>query len=121
MVTLEERVELLERRMKEVMRLLEMVPAVAPWEWKMFKEQDTDVIKVLVKAGREGLTTTNIAEGLGLENPKSSGRVTVYKALKRIEKISKSLKGIPVVLRVGRRWAMNFDDFSFAPLEGEKT
>lgn len=119
MVTLERRVQLLEKRMAEVMKVLEMAPIVAPWEWTMFSEKDRPILKVLVKAGRKGLTTTSIAKILGLENPEGSGRVTVYKALKRVAKKSERLKGLPIVLSDGRRWTMNFDDYQFAPVEEE--
>jgi len=114
---LEQKVAFLEKRMKEVMKMLQMVPVVAPWEWDSFLKQDRAILKVLVKAGREGLTTTEIAKVLGLESPEGSGRVMVYKRLKRIAKISERTKGTSFVISDGRRWVMNFDDYEFAKIE----
>jgi len=117
MVTMEQRVAFLEKRVKEIMKFLAMVPIVAPWEWESFSEQDKAILKVLVRAGRGGLTTTGIAKALGLESPEGSGRVMVYKRLKRITKISERMKGAPLVLPDGRQWIMNWDDYDFAQLE----
>lgn len=119
MVTLAQEVALLKKRVKEIMKLLEMVPIVAPWEWESFLEKDKAILKVLVKAGREGLTTTDIAKALSLESPEGSGRVMVYKRLKRITKISERMKGTSIVLSDGRRWVMNFDDYEFAQVKEE--
>lgn len=114
---IEQDVALLKKRVRELMKLAEMVPIVAPWEWESFLEQDKAILKVLVKAGREGKTTTDIARALDLESPEGSGRVMVYKRLKRITKISERLKGASIVLSDGRRWVMNFDDYDFAKIE----
>ena len=114
---LERKVAFLEKRMKEVMKFLQMVPVVAPWEWESFLEKDRVILKVLVRSDREGLTTTEIAKALSLESPEGSGRVMVYKSLKRIAKISERMKGTPFVISDGRRWVMNFDDYEFAKIE----
>ena len=103
-----------ERRLKRIERVLEFLPTVTSFDWKDFWVRDKAILSTLLKAGRRGITTTEIARELGLENPETSGRAIVWKRLRRIEKISIQLKGFPLVRLARKRWSLNYDDFSFA-------
>jgi len=110
---LDRRLQLVESRVKEIMKTLELSPAVYPLRFKQFSDLDKNILKVLFNAGREGLSTTEIARNLGLESPEGSGRVTVWNRLKRMERASKRLKGFPFVVSERKKWSMNFDDYEF--------
>lgn len=116
-VTLEKRVDRMERELKKILKILELVPAVNIAEWKDFSPLDRGILKVLLKKQYAGETTTMIAKELGLENPATSGRVVVWRRLQRITKVSKRIKGAPIVLSEYKRWKLNLDEFTF--VEGE--
>lgn len=116
MVTLREvakRLIILEKRVKKIYKVLELAQAVYPLEWKQFNDLDKSIITILIQSNREGASTTEIAQKLNLENPKTVGRVVIYERLKRIAKISNRLKGSPFVISSHRKWVMNWDDYDF--------
>lgn len=108
-----------ERRLKRIEEVLEFSPAVTSFDWKDFSDRDKDILAVLLEAGREGTTTTEVATKLELLNPETSGRAVVWKRLRRVEKISVQIKGFPLVRLVRKRWSLNFDDFTFDVKEEE--
>lgn len=110
---LEKRLTICEKRIKMLVKHLELSPVLHPLEWTSLNELDKRVLTVLIKSGRGDMSTTEIAEALNLENPKSSGRVIVYTSLKRIERLSKKSKGLPIVIPSRKKWSMNWDDFEF--------
>lgn len=116
MVTLREldkRLKLVEKRVKRISKALELSPAIYPLAWKKLTELDRGIVRVLIQAGREGKSTTEIAQALNLNNPSVSGRVVVYNRLKRIERMSDRLKGAPYVISSQKKWSMNWDDYKF--------
>lgn len=76
-------------------------------------ELDKRILKHLLGCEYRGATTTEMARALGLDNPESSGRTIIWRRLKRIEKISIRLKGMPIVITSVKRWLMNYDEFHF--------
>lgn len=110
---LEKRVGQIHARLKRVEDLLELSNMVASFDWKDFSERDKAILDTLLRKGPEGTTTTEIARELGLPEPETSGRTIVYTRLKRIERISKRIKGIPIVVPERKRWFLNYSDFSF--------
>lgn len=112
------RITRLERDMKRVKELLEMSSPINPLEWNELNDLDKSILKFLYKKKFAGATTSEIAAGIGLQSAETSGRVIVWKRLKRILKVSKEKEGIPLVMKEGRKWKLNFDDFTFAfPVE----
>lgn len=104
--------DLLDRRVKKIEKILELSDVVT-LDWKDFTDLDKAVLTVLNKVGRRGMSTTEIARELNLEAPKTSGRVLVWNSLKKIDRISKRLKGVPIVLTFKKKWSLNFDDYEF--------
>jgi len=113
MSRLEERVKNLESRVKRVEDQLELSPAVVSFDWSEFSERDKAILNFLLKKERAGGTTTEIAHGLEMSEPETSGRVKIYRRLKRIERVSRKLKGLPIVKYEKKKWSLNFDDFQF--------
>lgn len=110
---LEEKVNRLRREVKKIMDVLELSPTVDPLDWKDFTELDKGIIKHLLEKKYAGDTTTGIAEAIGLDKPTSTGRVIVWRRLKRIQRISNRIKGAPIVLIDKKRWFMNYDEFTY--------
>lgn len=111
---IEKRVAKLERDMKKVKELLEMSTPIKPLEWSELSDLDKKILRFLYEKKLAGATTTQIAIGIGLERAETSGRVIVWKRLKRINRVSKEREGSPILVKEGRRWFLNFDDFTFA-------
>jgi len=115
---LESRLRRIEERLKRIEDTIELSPVVTTFDWKDFSDRDKEILKYLYQKGREGATTTEIAEELGFPNPETSGRTIAYRRLKRIERISRRIKGLPIVLYEMKRWSLNFQDFNFVIKEG---
>jgi len=109
----ERRFKRIEERLKRVEDLLELSATVVSFEWKEFSERDRAILNALLEKGREGASTTEIALRINLNEPETSGRTIVYTRLRRIERISRRLKGFPLVIVERKRWYLNYDDFSF--------
>jgi len=93
---------------------------VASFDWKDFSDRDKAILDTLLRKGREGSTTTEIAKELNLPEPETSGRTIVYVRLKRIERISKHIKGISIVVPERKRWYLNYTDFSFPEVNEQR-
>uniref|UniRef100_A0A6M3M3M2 Uncharacterized protein n=1 Tax=viral metagenome TaxID=1070528 RepID=A0A6M3M3M2_9ZZZZ len=116
---LNSRLKNIDSRLKRIEDILELSPTVTKFSWKQFNEVDQKILFYLLRKDREGATTTEIATALNLKSPDGSGRVSVYRRLRRIERISRTMKGLPIVLSERKRWTLNFDDFSFHVKEDE--
>ena len=122
MVTkLEKRVQRIEERLKRIEDAMELSPMIMSFDWKDFTERDKGILNFLLEKGREGASTTEIAEKLEFEEPETSGRTIVYTRLKRIERISKRLKGAPLVISERKRWYLNYDDFNFPEVKTDES
>lgn len=107
---LEKRLRKLERDMKRVKETLEMATPLNPLEWPELNELDKKIIKFLYE--HKLATSTEIASGIGLSE--TVGRVIVWKRLKRIVKVSQAKEGFPLLVKIGRKWALNSEDFTIA-------
>jgi len=114
---LENRLKSIEERLKRIEDALELSPAVMSFDWKTFSDRDKAILNYLLSKGREGDTTTQIARQLGLNNPEESGRTIIYRRLKRIENISRKIKGSPIVSYDRKRWSLNYEVFQFPEKE----
>jgi hypothetical protein len=113
---LEKRVQKLERDMKRVKEELELTTMLDPYKWPELNEVDKKIISYLQQ--KKLATTSEVASGIGLQNPETVGRVIVWKRIKKIVKISKAREGAPLIVPVGRRWSINTEDFSITlPVE----
>jgi hypothetical protein len=117
---IEKRLLKLERDMKRVKELLEMSTPLNPFEWRELNELDKKIISYLYE--KKLATATEIATGIGLQNPERVGRVIVWKRMKRLVKLSQAKEGAPLLVKIGRKWALNSEDFTIAlPVKrGEK-
>jgi hypothetical protein len=111
---IEERIDRLEKDIKKVKEILELVPVTEPLKWEILTEEEKRIIEYLLKKKFEGATTTEIAEALNMDSPTTSGRVIVWRRLKRVQRVSKRMKGAPLVVCEGKRWFMNYEEYSFA-------
>jgi len=110
---LERRLRRIEDRLKRIEDTLELSETITSFEWKDFSERDKAILHTLLEKGREGASTTEIANALNLEAPETGGRTIVYTRLKRVERISRRIKGTPIVICERKRWYLNYDDFDF--------
>ncbi len=111
--SLESRLKRIEDRLKRIGDILELSPTITTFEWKDFNERDKGILNYLLRKERQGATTFEIAEAISLNAPETSGRTIVYRRLKRIERISRRIKGISIVIPERKRWYLNYDDFQF--------
>lgn len=110
---IERRLQRVEDRLKRIEKELELSGTFLSLDWEEFNPKDKTILAHLLKKKNKGATTTEIANTIGLDSPESSGRTIVYTRLKRIERISRRLKGMPIVVTEKKRWYMNFDEYSF--------
>jgi predicted Zn-ribbon and HTH transcriptional regulator len=106
---LEERVNTLERSVRQIKDQLAMLPpAIDPLSWKNFDDIDKQIITLLLKE-ENSLTSVQIAEKLQIN------RVKIWRHLKRIHKISKRLKGEPIIIYDPslKAWSMNTEEYDF--------
>ena len=113
------RLDRIGERVKRIEWELELGGTLINFDWADLTERDKLILNTLLRRGRTGATTTKIAELIELESPEGSGRAIVYARLKRIERISKRLKGAPIVIPERRRWYLNFDEFKFSEVKQE--
>ena len=113
MSRIDARLKNLEGRVKRCEDLLELSPSIASFDWEGFSPRDKDILNVLLQKGHAGETSTKISEILNMVAPETSGRVKVYRSLKRIERISRKLRSYPIVLYERKKWSLNYDDWQF--------
>lgn len=106
------RLRSVEKRLRKVESELEMLPAITSFKtWRSLTERDQAILTALYKYELEGASTLALAKDLDLNKPETSGRTIIARRLRSIQKISVKLKGAPVVIRQGRNWALNFEDY----------
>ena len=111
---LETQVKSIDKRVRKIEAGLELLPVVTSFqEWTSLMERDKKILYSLHKYGLEGTNTLQLAKDLGLNNPETSGRTIILRRLYRIQKVSLQLKGMPLVVRVSKKWRLNFDDYVF--------
>jgi len=121
--SLEKRLRKLEADVKKIKEILELAEVINPLGWKDYTDRQKQIIEYLLSKKYEGATTPEIAKALKLPEPEKSGRTIVWRELKRIQRISKRIKGSPIVICQGKRWTMNYEDFTFEEIKvkrGEK-
>ena len=120
---LKKKVDRLERDMQRVKDIVGLLPPVVkPLEWEKLHDLDRKVLAYMIgRVGRESqasfeqvsFTTGEIAVALGL--PKESGRVQVWKSLKRIRRVGRTKhKCILEQDKVAKTWSLRQSDFTFA-------
>jgi len=110
------RVRRLEREVRRIKEVLELTKPFNPFDWEELSPLEKEIFRHLLKRGWKGDTATNMAKLFGVPNPETSGRVKVYRKLRRIEKISMKKEGVPIVVLEGKRWLANFTEYDFEEL-----
>ena len=111
----ERAIQKLRKEMSQVRQLIGLYPPlVDPLKWDLLAV-DKRVLTFLIEQPRGARSTsTEIAAALGLENPSKSGRVLVWRALKRILRMSRrKRKNILEVDRTRKTYAIDRTDFMF--------
>ena len=112
--------------MREVCDVLNLLPPlVDPTEWKRLHERDKAILRFMISESDGNrdrwFTTSEIAEGIGLDKPSSTGRVQVWRSLRRIKRLQRRHHKRVILEDKGRkRWGLNWFDFRFRfnpPLE----
>jgi hypothetical protein len=111
---LKKKVNKLERdmqRIKDVVGLLP--PIVKPLEWEKLHDLDRKVLVHMIENENQvSFRTGSIARALGL--PKESGRVRVWKSLKRIRRVGRAKhKCILEQDKVAKTWSLRRTEFAF--------
>ena len=108
-----EKLETEVRKIKDIVGLLP--PLAKPLEWKELHSLDKDVLKVLIAADNGvSFTTTELAEKLRLDKPAKTGRIYVWKSLRRIQRVGrKKRQKILLFDPAAKKWSLNRDDFMF--------
>lgn len=109
----------LRRKVKQIADVLEMSDVIVSFNWKQLQPRDAEILKCLEKHEREGATTTQLAREVGIKKPTTSGRKIVLRRLKRVQEISRRIKGQPIVVTKKRLWFLNWDEFDFQIEEEE--
>jgi hypothetical protein len=117
--------EALKRRVKKLEEVTENISFITDfnWDWNQDSKkpdntrapEDTRLVSILslLYKNQPGLTTTQIATELNMINPQGSGRVIVRRKLLKAIRVSKRIRGAPIVVRSGRHWQLNYDEFAF--------
>ena len=111
---LKKRVAKLERDVQQIKDIVGLLPPVVkPLEWKKLHELDRQVLAYMIAHENQiSFTTGEIAVALGL--PRQSGRVRVWKSLKRIRRVGRSKhKCILEQDKVAKTWSLRRSDFTF--------
>ena len=111
---LNKRIDKLERDMRRVKDIAGLLPPlVKPLEWDQLHDLDRKVLAYMIENENQiSFRTGEIAVALGL--PKDSGRVRVWKSLKRIRRVGRAKhRCILEQDRVVKTWSLRRSDFSF--------
>ena len=111
---LNKRIDKLERDMRRVKDIVGLLPPlVKPLEWDQLRDLDKQILRYMIEhVDQISFRTGEIAVALGL--PKESGRVQVWKALKRIRRVGRAKhKCILEQDKVAKTWSLRRSDFSF--------
>ena len=111
---LKKKVNKLERDVQRIKELFGFLPPITkPLEWQELYDLDRQVLTFMIKHENQGsFRTGEIAVGLGL--PRESGRVRVWKALKRIRRVGRAKhKVILLQDKTVKTWSLRWSDFTF--------
>jgi len=109
---LELEVRSLKKRLSRVEADLEYLPTITSFDkWTTLTLRDREMLEILYDYGVEGASTLDLAKKMEMHKPETSGRTIVGRRLKRIREVSINLKGNPLVVAVGRKHALNFEDY----------
>jgi hypothetical protein len=99
------------QRIKDVVGLLP--PLIKPLEWRELYDLDRKVLAYMIENENQiSFRTGEIAEALGL--PKDSGRVMVWKSLKRIRRVGRTKHACILEQdKVAKTWSLRHSDFTF--------
>ena len=100
------------KQLKKIMIFLEMASPVNPLNWEIFREDEKKIIEKLMSTAPAGLSTMQMGKILNIENSESA-RVMAWRRVRQIEKKSKALKGIPIVVYEEGVWSLNTVDYTF--------
>lgn len=110
---LKKKVNKLERDMRRVKDIVGLLPPlVKPLEWDQLRDLDKKILRYMIEHEDQiSFRTGEIATALGL--PKESGRVQVWKSLKRIRRVGR-LKHACILEqdRVAKVWNLRHSDFT---------
>jgi len=111
---IEIKVESHEKRLRKIEADLEMLPTITSFDdWATLTNRDRKILYALSKYELDGANTVQIAKDIQLNKPETSGRTIVLRRFYTIQKTSIRLKGFPLIVKVGKKWSLNFDDFTF--------
>ena len=116
---LEKKVVKLEKKMIEVREILNLLPPICdPTTWKELQQRDEDTLRFMIlesKGDRNRLfSTSEIAKSIGLNDPYGTGRVQVWRSLRKIKKLQrKHHKTVLLEDKEHKRWRLNWADFEF--------
>ena len=107
---LEIRVQRMSAEIKAIKSRIAMLPQlVNPLTWENFDDTDRKILEILLNSEDNYVRASEISAKLALN------RVKVWRHLKRIVRISKKQKGIPMVIYDPslKAWSMNRDEYEF--------
>ena len=113
---LERKVEKLETDVRKIKDIVGLLPPLArPLEWKELNPLDKKVLTVLIAADNGvSFRTTDLAEKLRLDKPAKTGRIYVWKSLRRIQRVGKKKRQkILLFDPAAKKWSLNRFDFMF--------
>lgn len=111
---LKKRIDKLEHDMQRVKDIVGLLPPlVKPLEWEGLHDLDKQVLAYMIEnEDQVSFRTGEIAVALGL--PKESGRVRVWKTLKRIRRVARAKhKCILEQDKLLKTWSLRRAEFSF--------
>lgn len=110
----------LEKKMVEVREVLNLLPPICdPTAWQDLQERDRDILHFMISESKSSqydrsFSSSEIAEGIGLDDPNGTGRVQVWRSLRRIKKLQrKHHKRVLLEDKQRKRWGLNWYDFTF--------
>ena len=110
----------LEKKMVEVREVLNLLPPICdPTAWQDLQERDRDILTFMISESKSSqydssFSSSEIAEGIGLDDPNGTGRVQVWRSLRRIKKLQrKHHKRVLLEDKQRKRWSLNWYDFTF--------
>ena len=110
----------LEKKMVEVREVLNLLPPICdPTAWQDLQERDRDILTFMISESKSSqydrsFSSSEIAEGIGLDDPNGTGRVQVWRSLRKIKKLQrKHHKRVLLEDKQRKRWGLNWYDFTF--------
>ena len=111
---LNKRIDKLERDMRRVKDIVGLLPPlVKPLEWDQLRDLDKKILRYMIEHENQiSFRTGAIAVALGL--PRESGRVKVWKSLKRIRRTGRAKHTCILEQdKLAKTWSLRHDEFTF--------